>query len=964
MTWSDSDLSEAESSDSSCAADSSPQNSLITATTVSPPPPPPPRPPPFVMFLWFHPSSGYNVSFLTPPPWFNPLHWFPSPESVLAQVDPAWSLVPSGPMAMNPLAATFTPAVTPELAAASPVIEVSAGVASIVRRSAANPSSPETPVAESTADEASPAPASAADDSKQPVTPQPRSKAQKKRKRRKQKRRSSGGSGMAEQSQCDVPQDDGDDDDDAATQSADNHQVCPATPGPSTYREETPAFRLRDEEFPELPSQSEHKSSKDSPLAKDPRPEPSTSSDVSVSKNPNDTQRVSDNVKPAIAQKSQAPDEKKTALTETSVTKSEPQVPDEKQVSKGSQVAKPQPQVAAHRPPPALPLTMSQAKQRSKQTISETTKQETLATPATPAVSETSTEASSDSETSPTPEVSTIPAASPDIAVSTPVQPIHSHFAFGNHPQPHYHPNPLFPPHGHPIYSVSVPHQDQLATPHLQQAPPAHFHRQPLAVPYPMPPPVSYYQGLFMGSQHLMPSQRPRFFPRYIAHPPYEHETMYPYVSMRMSGNTMAPLDPPRVHFAGFMTPGGSRPSPILPPAVAQASNPQRPPPIAEPRNPPTSRFTHTSDTPTKIPVSTGRSTRLTTNGPSEQREGIQEQAHADPPRGRPTPQFLARAENIDSAEQVSDADHSEASVPTGNKKQPANYMLSGPPTPDPKGKRRARTLEHVASSSTQREAAAGGETKGPASFQPGPSTSMTPKSTPNKPESAAWTQSKRWMSQETKERLAFQKMTLNLHYMGADKSPFVPQSPAQLTAFKAQVAEIQKQQLDRKVGLLEQRSKLKDGEKEQGAVPQMQIALFNGKALHGRRLSPLFASSNCFNDVEPEHEMFRVDWPSLAELKEDGDRRAGKYGRYFPLPRMNMEKKAVKLDSLDLIPVDGPAAEAKDGKDDVKGKGKQKEPEPVPEPDLEDLSGIFANFIDWITKEFSTEEHIEEEKN
>ncbi|KOS22181.1 hypothetical protein ESCO_001688 [Escovopsis weberi] len=110
--------------------------------------------------------------------------------------------------------------------------------------------------------------------------------------------------------------------------------------------------------------------------------------------------------------------------------------------------------------------------------------------------------------------------------------------------------------------------------------------------------------------------------------------------------------------------------------------------------------------------------------------------------------------------------------------------------------------------------------------------------------------------------------MRLNLHYMGADKSPFVPQTPAQLTAFKAEIAEMQQKQLKRKVSLLQERSKLKENPKGQPAKSKLQ---------------------NCFNDMDATDEMLRVDWPSLAELKEDGDKRAAKYGRYLPLPRMNM---------------------------------------------------------------------------
>ena len=63
-----------------------------------------------------------------------------------------------------------------------------------------------------------------------------------------------------------------------------------------------------------------------------------------------------------------------------------------------------------------------------------------------------------------------------------------------------------------------------------------------------------------------------------------------------------------------------------------------------------------------------------------------------------------------------------------------------------------------------------------------------------------------------------------------------------------------------------------------------------------------------------------------MAELKEEGDKRASRYGRYFPLPRLNVvaaringkdlenaynpdgsirwDKKAIKLGSYNIIPV------------------------------------------------------------
>ncbi|KAH7156151.1 hypothetical protein EDB81DRAFT_786152, partial [Dactylonectria macrodidyma] len=185
--------------------------------------------------------------------------------------------------------------------------------------------------------------------------------------------------------------------------------------------------------------------------------------------------------------------------------------------------------------------------------------------------------------------------------------------------------------------------------------------------------------------------------------------------------------------------------------------------------------------------------------------------------------------------------------------------------------------------------------------------------------ESGGWSQSKRWMSQETKERVVFQKMLINLHYMGADKSPFVPQSPAELTAFKLEAAESEKlkliQKMDKRIAKTDSRN---------GNKGPLLSELLGGKLRD--KLSPVFFAIHCFNKELPTQDESRVDWPSLAELKEEGDKRASRYGRYFPLPRLNViatrfssedrdkaynpdgsirwEKKAVKLGAREIMPV------------------------------------------------------------
>ncbi|PNP41163.1 hypothetical protein TGAMA5MH_07033 [Trichoderma gamsii] len=155
--------------------------------------------------------------------------------------------------------------------------------------------------------------------------------------------------------------------------------------------------------------------------------------------------------------------------------------------------------------------------------------------------------------------------------------------------------------------------------------------------------------------------------------------------------------------------------------------------------------------------------------------------------------------------------------------------------------------------------------------------------------EVASWSQSKRWVSSETKERRAFQKMVLNLQFMKADQSPFIPKTPAELTKFKISLAEVKRQKLTTEVKLLEEKNRNKELAKASGWMPvsQPQVLLFNGRQMEDK-LSPVFAAQNCFNKEDTAKACQRVEWPSLAELKEEGDKRA-RFGRYLPLPRMNV---------------------------------------------------------------------------
>ena len=172
-------------------------------------------------------------------------------------------------------------------------------------------------------------------------------------------------------------------------------------------------------------------------------------------------------------------------------------------------------------------------------------------------------------------------------------------------------------------------------------------------------------------------------------------------------------------------------------------------------------------------------------------------------------------------------------------------------------------------------------------SNQPDQESAFSPTGQPSEPcagtESGSWSHSKRWVSEETKERNSLTRLTANLRHIGADKSPFIPQSMSQLAALKAEIAEDERKALQKKVARRQAELTRKKSPPAEDSAP---VDAKIGKLLGGRELdhmfSPVLSSRNCFNAHRPQESHFRVDWPSLAELKEAGER-----GR-LPVPRMN----------------------------------------------------------------------------
>ena len=173
------------------------------------------------------------------------------------------------------------------------------------------------------------------------------------------------------------------------------------------------------------------------------------------------------------------------------------------------------------------------------------------------------------------------------------------------------------------------------------------------------------------------------------------------------------------------------------------------------------------------------------------------------------------------------------------------------------------------------------------------------------------WSQSKSWVSDEEKERAAFQKMMLQMRHINADKSPFIPQTPAELTAFKIDQAERAKKELEQELQarLLANAQAKKAQSKKTEEKPELKLMydLFYG--INMGNLSPVLCFDNCFNQhYGTEASKFqRAEWPCLAELKEDGDRRAAGYGRLLPLPKLNKLDAHVRAkEGTDAINKDG----------------------------------------------------------
>ncbi|OAR04061.1 hypothetical protein LLEC1_03529, partial [Akanthomyces lecanii] len=169
------------------------------------------------------------------------------------------------------------------------------------------------------------------------------------------------------------------------------------------------------------------------------------------------------------------------------------------------------------------------------------------------------------------------------------------------------------------------------------------------------------------------------------------------------------------------------------------------------------------------------------------------------------------------------------------------------------------------------------------------------------------WSQSKRWTSGEKKELMAYQKMRQNIHYISASSSPFVPQTAAELAALKLTIAEERRRVIAIKVERLTAELSRK------GTL---------GPRTYKKGHSLFLLNDSCF-DVEDS--MSEATWPTIVQLKEEGDRRADGARRQLPSPeKVYGGSWARRGDgglgglSFGIWPVDGPAELVEDGRNEL----------------------------------------------
>ncbi|RYP54099.1 hypothetical protein DL768_001101 [Monosporascus sp. mg162] len=179
--------------------------------------------------------------------------------------------------------------------------------------------------------------------------------------------------------------------------------------------------------------------------------------------------------------------------------------------------------------------------------------------------------------------------------------------------------------------------------------------------------------------------------------------------------------------------------------------------------------------------------------------------------------------------------------------------------------------------------------------------------------ETASWTNSKTWMSDEEKERVRFNKIKVSMHHCSLDKSPFAPRTFDEYLLHRRECSLCQQQLILGKLKWTEMsaeamRQFVRDGGNLQYLPPKVEspkeIAFISASdGLTPVTSRPSIWTSRC---LERAH----IDWPTYLEYKAGGDERAKRgYDRRLPPPRFQClaEEYEHLCFSPDPLPMSGP---------------------------------------------------------
>lgn len=146
---------------------------------------------------------------------------------------------------------------------------------------------------------------------------------------------------------------------------------------------------------------------------------------------------------------------------------------------------------------------------------------------------------------------------------------------------------------------------------------------------------------------------------------------------------------------------------------------------------------------------------------------------------------------------------------------------------------------------------------------------SSPPPNAPKAPlaiELAGWTQSKSWSSKERTEMMTFQRMKRNFRYIQAENSPFLPQTPSELSSLKAAMAKEWLQRISQKIQNTTKNCDNSDA-KDDGLADTVVVEFCNGRYPKEGSAS-LFQGQTYFSEgavFQPQ----QARWPTVSELKD-----------------------------------------------------------------------------------------------